>query len=494
MKKLLLLSLLVVMFLALSSVSAEDNLNETQTSNSIDKISDVQNTTPEKTPSQMQVSDNKGYTSFSTTLEVKLTSNNTALASKEIKITVNSKTYTRTTDSNGKASLALTLNKGTYNVQYFYAGDDNTLNTTATSKLTISDAVKTSLKVGDKNINYRQGSKCLFYVKLLDGNGKVVKNQKVTFKVSGKTYTATTNGYGNAKVYLNLKKGKRTIKYSFSKTAPYLSSSGSFKVSVKAKMAKGNGYWLWSQQMKSVNLKKLSAKGTKHILLHVHAIAQYGKSSVVSFIKKAHKYGIKVHIWMQICYSGGKWVSPVNKDNTFKYSFINKKIKEAKRYAKIKGVDGIHLDYIRFGGTAHNYKTSTDAINYLVKKISIGVHKIKSNMIVSAAVMPEPSMMIYYYGQDIPTMSKYLDSIMPMVYKENYGKSSKWVKYVTNTFVKQSNGAQLWTGLQTYQAHSAKKLPHSTLLKDARAAESGGAYGVMLFRIGLTCNFNFKKV
>ena len=491
MKKLLILMIVAfTLLLSLSAVCAE--VNETSEAESDVEVI-LQNDT-QKTTSTIQVSDKTGYASFQTNLEVKLSSNNTPLSSKEVKITLNSKTYSKTTDANGKASLDITLNKGTYIVQYYYAGDNITSGASATSKLTIKDAVKTSLKVGDKDINYRQGSKCLFYVKLLDSTGKVVKNQKVTFKVSGKTYTATTNANGNAKVYLNLKKGKRTIKYSFSKTSPYLSSSGSFKVSVKSKMAKGNGYWLWSQQMKKVNLKSLASKGTKHILLHVHAISQYGKASVVSFIKKAHKYGIKVHIWMQVCYSGGKWVSPVNKDNTFKYSFINKKIKEAVRYAKIPGVDGIHLDYIRFGGTAHKYKTSTEAINYIVKKTALKVHKVKSSMIVSAAVMPEPSMMSYYYGQDIETMSKYLDSIMPMVYKENYGKSSAWVKSVTNTFTKQSNGAQLWTGLQTYQAHSAKKLSQSTLLKDARAAKSGGAYGVMLFRIGISCNFNFKKV
>ena len=481
--------------MSVSAIHANEDFNMTEsTSEFIELQGDNESTIPVKTNSQFKTSDNVGYSSFSTKIDVELKSNNTPLASKEISITVNKNTYKKTTDSNGKASLSLTLTKGTYDVQYYYAGDDTTLNATASSKLTINDAIKTSLKVGDKNINYRQGSKCLFYVKLMDKDGKVIKNQKITFKVSGKTYTATTNNAGNAKVYLNLKKGKRTIKYSFSKNSPYLSSSGSYTVKVKAAMDKGNGYWLWSQQMKKVNLKSLSKKGTKHILLHVQAISQHGKASVVSFIKKAHKYGIKVHIWMQICYSGGKWVSPVNKDNTFKYSFINKKINEAKKYAKISGVDGIHLDYIRFGGTAHNYKTSTEAINYIVKNIALNVHKIKSNMIVSAAVMPEPSMMIYYYGQDIPTMSKYIDSIMPMVYKENYGKSSDWVKSVTNTFVKQSNGAQLWTGLQTYQAHSAKKLPQSTLLKDARAAKSGGAYGAMLFRIGLSCNFNFNKV
>ena len=35
--------------------------------------------------------------------------------------------------------------------------------------------------------------------------------------------------------------------------------------------------------------------------------------------------------------------------------------------------------------------------------------------------MPEGSSNSYYYGQDYSQMSKYLDFIVPMIYKGNYG-------------------------------------------------------------------------
>ena len=451
--------------------------------------------TVNKTDSVITASNVKGYETFTTTINIKLTSNGTALPSKALKIILNGITYNKNTDANGEVKLNVKLNKGTYTAQITYLGDDLTTNATKTCKVTIGAPVKTSLKLGDKYINYRQGSKCLFYVKLLDANNKAVKNQIVTFKVAGKTYTAKTNKYGIAKIYLNLKKGTHKVKYSFKKNAPYLSSSGSHKIKVKAKMAKGNGYWLWSSHMKKVNLKSLSKKGTKHIFLHVQAISTHGKSAVVSFIKKAHKYGMKVHLWMQVCCVGEKWTRPIDDNNKIKYSFLNKKIREAKKYAKIKGVDGIHFDYVRFGGTAHLYKDPNRAINYFMKKASTQIHKIKSNCIVSAALMPEPSMMTYYYGQDVSTMSKYADALIPMVYKGNYHQTRSWITSVTKSFVGQSNGAQIWTGLQSYHSdNNAKKLTQKTLLKDAKAAMKGGAKGVVLFRIGISCNFNFKKV
>ena len=436
-----------------------------------------------------------GYEKFSTQVVVKLTADNQPLAGKKVSITLNDAVYKRTTDSKGQATLSVKLTKGTYYASFSYVGDENTTPCNGTSKVTVKYPLKTTVKVFDKDINYRQGLKNAFIVRLLDENGNPVKGQVVTFKVNGKTYTAKTTKNGYAEVYLKLKKGTYNVKFSFTKNAPYLSSSGSYKIKVKAPITKGNGYWVWSSHMYSVNLKKLSSLGTKHIFLHVHAISVHGKSAVVAFAKKAHKYGMKVHLWMQICYSGGKWVRPMNKDGTLKYGFLNKKIAEAKKYAKIKGIDGIHFDYIRFGGTAHLYKNPEKAINYFVKKASVGIHKIKPNCIVSAAVMPEPSMMHYYYGQDIAKMGRYLDVIVPMTYKGNYHQKTSWITSVVSTFKEQSKSAVIWAGLQTYHSDdNVKKLTHAQLLKDAKAAKEGGATGSILFRIGITHYLNFKKV
>lgn len=511
MRKFLLL-MVILSILTLSAVSANDNSTDItgeedlncgdademilaqDSSQPQDVLSEDEPVNITKTSSQITSSSVKGYESFTTTVNIKLTSNNAPLASKPVKIELDGKTYNKNTDQKGEVKLNVNLKAGTYYAKITYDGDNLTQESSKNCKITIKNSVKTKLKVGDKYINYRQGSKCLFYVKLLTSDGKVLKNKKVTIKIKGKTYNVKTNKYGNAKIYVNLKKGTYKIKYSFKKTAPYLSSSGSFKIKVKEKMPKGDGYWLWTQHMKSISLKSLSKKGTKHLFLHVLSVYHYGKASVQSFIKKAHKYGIKVHLWMQVCYNG-KWVRPIADNNKIKYGFLNGKINEAKKYAKIKGVDGIHFDYVRFGGTAHLYKNPNRAINYFMKKASTEIHKIKPNMIVSAALMPEPKMMTYYYGQDVSTISKYADALLPMVYKGNYHQDRAWVKSVTKTFVKQSNGAQIWTGLQSYHSdNNAKKLTQSSLIKDARAAEKGGAAGVILFRIGISCNFNFKKV
>ena len=503
MKRIIILLIVLLAALSVSAVSAEDNLTDVVAEDidaepvaaEIDDLEDIVSNEVETNQSTSQITSSKvtGYESFATTVSLELTADGKPLASKPVSILLNGKTYKRVTDNNGKASLSLYLNAGTYTAQFTYLGDNMTTNATGTCSVLIKEPVKTSLKVGDKYINYRQGSKCLFFVKLVDEKGNPIKYQTVKFRVAGKNYFAKTNKLGYAKIFLNLKKGKYKVRYSFYKTSPYLYSKGAHVIKVKAKMAKGNGYWLWPMHMKSLNLKSLASRGTKHIFLQAYAVSAYGKSSVESFIKKAHSYGMKVHLWMPVCYDGNNWVSPVRDDGSFKYAFLNKKISEAVRYAKMSGVDGIHFDYMRFGGTAHIHKNSVKVINYFAKKASTKIHSVRPNCMVSVAIMPEPSAMIYYYGQDVPTLSKYVDALLPMVYKGNYNQPTSWITSVTKKFVSQSNGAQIWTGLQAYHSDSyPKTLSHSLLLKDAKAAMKGGAKGVVLFRVGISCNLNFK--
>lgn len=498
MKKIL-FSLIVALTLlfSLSAVCADENVTGDLLSESDVVADDIESsdTVQYKANSTIAADDAVGYDAFKTKLVVNLTSNGTSLSSRQIAITVNDVTYNKTTNANGQASLKVKLPAGKYDVKYFYAGDENTTQASFTSKLTVKPAIKTTIKVADKNINYRQGLTSLFIVHLADANGKALSNQDVIIKVNGKEYNIKTDANGDAQITLSLKKGKYKAKFYFKSNSPYLASKDKFKIVVKPKMAKGDGYWIFGADMKKVNLKSLSKSGTKQIFLNFYSIKLYGKSGVASWIKKANKYGISVHIWMQVFYSGGKWVVPIDdNDGSIKYSYITSKVKEAKSYAKIKGVAGIHFDYVRLSGVKYR-ENGYKAVNYFVEKATAGIHKVNPNCIVSAAVMPEPSSLKYYYGQDIPTITKYVDAIVPMAYKGNYGQKTSWITSVTKTLVKQSKGAKVWCGLQTYKSDDdPTKLSSKKLLKDAKAAKSGGASGVILFRFGLVKYINFKKV
>jgi hypothetical protein len=199
---------------------------------------------------------------------------------------------------------------------------------------------------------------------------------------------------------------------------------------------------------------------------------------------------------MQVAYDGS-WHGIANKDGTYNYELINTRINEAKYYASIPGISGVHFDYLRFGGTAYNFPTAAESINYFVKTAVSEIKSVNPNCLVSAALMPEPNNMLYYDGQDYPTLTRYLDLVLPMVYKGNYHQNTAWIQSITKWFVDNSNGAQVWTGLQAYSSDDdVTRLSMSELSGDAQASLNAGARGVVMFRWGVTnfINFNSLKV
>ena len=183
--------------------------------------------------------------------------------------------------------------------------------------------------------------------------------------------------------------------------------------------------------MYNVDTNFLQQQGVTDIFLNYYSIKTYGQDKVQEWIKKAP---MKVHIWMQ-CFYDGEWHNPANTD-------LSAKINEAKQYASIENVAGVHLDYLRYPGTAYKTNGGADAITSFVRKVREVIPK---NITLSCAVMPE-SESKYYYGQDIEALGKILYVIIPMQYKGNYNAGTRWL---ASTTIILSNKAAIWSGLQT---------------------------------------------
>ncbi|MDO5823739.1 Ig-like domain repeat protein [Methanobrevibacter sp.] len=139
----------------------------------------------------------------------------------KVKFTINGKTYSHNTDSNGVAKQSIGLNIGYYPVK----------TTISDAYYTVSAANKHISVKGTKfvanDIQTTPGSSVSFSVKLLDYKNNPIKSTKVTFTFGGKTYAATSDSNGVAKVKLGvLSVGTYDIKYSEG------SYSGSSKIHV----------------------------------------------------------------------------------------------------------------------------------------------------------------------------------------------------------------------------------------------------------------------
>jgi transglutaminase-like putative cysteine protease len=161
-------------------------------------------------------------------------------------------------------------------------------------------------------------------------------------------------------------------------------------------------------------------------------------------------------------------------------------------------INGIHLDYVRYPGTAYKYANATETITSFVKQVYTTVKSINPSVAVSAALMPEGSVNAYYYGQNYTQLAPYLDFMVPMIYKGNYGYNSStgtsssgkngtyWIGSTVAYIVSQANGTPVVAGLQTYRSdNNVTPIPASELQNDINAAISNGSSGYALFRYGL---------
>ena len=159
--------------------------------------------------------------------------NGNVLAGQTISIKLNGNTYTRTTNSKGQASLALSLVPKTYTATINFAGKDKYTKSSTTAKIVVTKATP-KLTAAKKTFKVKTKTK-KYTVTLKTNKGKVMKNTKVTLKVKGKTYTTKTNSKGKAtfKITKLTKKGtyKAVVKYSGNKY--YKTLSKTVKIVVK---------------------------------------------------------------------------------------------------------------------------------------------------------------------------------------------------------------------------------------------------------------------
>ncbi|MCQ2970819.1 Ig-like domain (group 3) [Methanobrevibacter gottschalkii] len=147
------------------------------------------------------------------------------LKNKAVKFKLNKKHYTVKTDKKGVGKLPINLKPGTYAISIINPKTSETVN----KKITIKSLIKTK----DLSINGQNDGK--FNVKVFNNKGEVYPNQKVTFKINGKTYSKKTNKNGIATLDINLDVGKHSI------TTEYMGLKNTNKININ-KIVKSTNY------------------------------------------------------------------------------------------------------------------------------------------------------------------------------------------------------------------------------------------------------------
>ena len=211
-KKINLVLIVLVFMLSLCAVSAADSnatddieineVDEEPPSGVIDDLStqDLAADLPEDSGNYtLSGNDVNMYYKGKANYEVVLSSNNQPVNNVSIIVKINGVTYNKTTDSNGKISIPLSLNTGSYSVFASYGN------------LTSKNIVKVLPVITAKNVVKTYKSSQKYYATFLDSNGNLLKNTNVKFQLNGKTYTEKTNSKGVASLDLDLNVGQYTI-------------------------------------------------------------------------------------------------------------------------------------------------------------------------------------------------------------------------------------------------------------------------------------------
>ena len=120
---------------------------------------------------------------------------NIGVANETVTFEINGGSYSRISDENGTARMAINLNPGNYTIKTTFNG------TTVENSIVVLPTL-----IADNLVKYfRNASQ--FFITLIDGEGNPVAGKNITMNINGVFYNRLTNENGTAKLNINLNPG-----------------------------------------------------------------------------------------------------------------------------------------------------------------------------------------------------------------------------------------------------------------------------------------------
>ncbi len=290
--------LLLLIFLTVGVVSANENITDDISLN--DEISS-QNVSETPITEEIESEGNDNIQDFQeTTIEAKdvktyykeksnfvaylKDSNSNPLANKKVVISLDNKNYDEITDNLGKVVLKLNLNPGTYKAKISFAGDDAYAASSANAVVKVN---KASLSIQTKDFKTYFESGFYFKAKVINKvTKKPVEGVKVAFKVyknnKYRTYWATTDSKGVAKLKKNLKAGSYKVVTSVKKSKNLKAKKSKAKLTIKETAEMGcSSLFLQVGKFESVAAFRRDATNAK--LLHIVKYKINGKAAIKQY-------------------------------------------------------------------------------------------------------------------------------------------------------------------------------------------------------------------
>lgn len=186
---------------------------------------------PTKNPTLTVKSTTKFGYGAKTPFKVALTSGNVPIANKEIKLTVDGHSYTKTTNGKGIVSLPINLKIGTYTISYSSDADSKVNAKSGSTSISVVKRGASTISWKSPTTFYQGIKSCKLL--LLDSKKKAISGATVKLTVKSKTYTGKTNSKGYVTINVNFAPGTYKVSYKFNGNNLKLPSSGLKKLTVK---------------------------------------------------------------------------------------------------------------------------------------------------------------------------------------------------------------------------------------------------------------------
>jgi hypothetical protein len=183
-----------------------------------------------KTALKVKSTRNFGYGAH-TQLKVAFTADGVPLAKRTITFTINGKSYNKTTDGNGIASLTINLKIGSYTVNYKTYNQSKINETSGSFDITVFQRTVPKL-IWKSGSSFKDNSQT-FKLLCTDSKGRPASETIVELTIDHKTYTAKTNSKGYATFKTHVPIGKYKISIKSKSNNDFLDGHASKSVKVK---------------------------------------------------------------------------------------------------------------------------------------------------------------------------------------------------------------------------------------------------------------------
>ncbi|WP_407379472.1 C1 family peptidase [Methanobrevibacter sp.] len=173
------------------------------------------------------------------------------LSGKNVLITIQGVSYSRTTNNDGYSSVAINLNPGRYSVSAQFAGDENY----GSSSVNNDIEVKSTISANNVTKYYKNDTQ--YYATILDSKGNILPNIVVEMNINGVLYHRTTNAQGIVKLNINLSPGT----YILTLTNPVTGDMKTSIVSVLSKLVENHNLVKYYRNASRYSVKLLDNQG-----------------------------------------------------------------------------------------------------------------------------------------------------------------------------------------------------------------------------------------